>query len=146
MAHYLQSLGVEPETVVGLFVRRSLEMIVGLLGVLKAGAAYVPLDVKWPQKRLQQVLSSTQVNIIITEKTHLATVRTLQWHLAQLKHVVSLDIDTPVPLPESLDEDAVQRLWNLVAEQATDRVTAGGFFSSYTGDPFNPDVVGNVWC
>ena len=48
LAHHLQSLGVGPETIVGLLVERSPEMVVGLLGILKAGGAYLPLDPNYP--------------------------------------------------------------------------------------------------
>ncbi|HEY9603240.1 MAG TPA: condensation domain-containing protein, partial [Allocoleopsis sp.] len=48
VAHHLQTLGVKPDTMVGLFVERSLEMIVGLLGILKAGGAYVPVNSTYP--------------------------------------------------------------------------------------------------
>ena len=49
LAHYLAGLGVGPGDRVGICIERSLEMIVGLLGILKAGAAYVPLDRNYPQ-------------------------------------------------------------------------------------------------
>ena len=52
LAHYLRNAGAGPETLVGVFMERSLEMIVSLLGVLKAGAAYVPLDPAYPAQRL----------------------------------------------------------------------------------------------
>ena len=52
LAHHLQSLGVGPETMVGLCVERSPEMVVGLLGILKAGGAYLPLDPNYPRERL----------------------------------------------------------------------------------------------
>jgi non-ribosomal peptide synthetase component F len=44
LAHHLQKLEVRPETLVGLYLEQSVEMVVGLLGILKAGCAYVPLD------------------------------------------------------------------------------------------------------
>src|SRR5207248_5476708 len=56
LAHQLQSLGVGPETVVGLCVERSPEMLIGLLGILKAGGAYLPLDPNYPRERLAFML------------------------------------------------------------------------------------------
>src|SRR5262249_40409008 len=52
LAYHLRRLGVGPETCVGLGVERSVEMVVGLLGILKAGAAYLPLDPTYPSERL----------------------------------------------------------------------------------------------
>ncbi|BAZ09548.1 amino acid adenylation domain-containing protein [Calothrix sp. NIES-4071] len=68
IAHYLQSLGVKPETLVGICIDRSLEMIVGLLGILKAGGAYVPLDPAYPQERLEYILEDTQLSILLTQQ------------------------------------------------------------------------------
>ena len=56
LAHHLQRLGIGPEAPVGLYVERSLEMVVGLLGILKAGGVYVPLDPAYPQERLAFML------------------------------------------------------------------------------------------
>ena len=66
LAHYLQTLGAGPETLVGLCMRRSLDMMVGLLGVLKAGGAYVPLDPTMPPARLQFMLADSQAPILLT--------------------------------------------------------------------------------
>ncbi len=68
LAHHLQSLGVEPEVLVGICMQRSLEMIVGLLGVLKAGGAYVPLDSNYPAERLSFMLQDTGVPVLLTQK------------------------------------------------------------------------------
>ncbi|MGI8505171.1 MAG: amino acid adenylation domain-containing protein, partial [Hassallia sp.] len=68
LAHYLQTLGVKPETLVGICVERSLEMIVGILGILKAGGAYVPLDPTYPQQRLAFMLEDAQVLVLLTQK------------------------------------------------------------------------------
>jgi amino acid adenylation domain-containing protein len=62
LAHYLRETeGVGPETLVGICMERSLEMVVGLLGILKAGAAYVPLDPAYPKERLAFMVEDAQV-------------------------------------------------------------------------------------
>ncbi|MBW4647068.1 MAG: amino acid adenylation domain-containing protein [Goleter apudmare HA4340-LM2] len=68
LAHYLQSQGVGKEVMVGIFVERSLFMIIGLLGILKAGAAYVPLDPTYPRDRLALMLADAQVPILLTQQ------------------------------------------------------------------------------
>ncbi|KZL47818.1 non-ribosomal peptide synthetase [Nodularia spumigena CENA596] len=67
IAHYLQSLGVKPETLIGICVDRSLEMIAGLLGILKAGGAYVPIDPAYPQERIAEIIADTQLGILLTQ-------------------------------------------------------------------------------
>ncbi|MBV9788631.1 MAG: amino acid adenylation domain-containing protein, partial [Chloroflexi bacterium] len=71
LAHQLTALGVGPETRVGLLVERSQEMLVGLLGVLKAGAAYVPLDPAYPQERIALMLRDAEIGVLLTQE-HLA--------------------------------------------------------------------------
>ncbi|WGV25108.1 non-ribosomal peptide synthetase [Halotia branconii] len=68
LAHYLRSLGVKPDTLVGICVERSLEMVIGLLGILKAGAAYLPLDPDYPQERLSFMLQDAQVSVLLTQQ------------------------------------------------------------------------------
>jgi aspartate racemase len=68
IAHYLISLGVEPEVLVGIGVERSLEMAIALLGILKAGGAYVPLDPTYPQQRLSLMLEDAQPPVLLTQK------------------------------------------------------------------------------
>lgn len=69
LAHHLLEQGVVPETLIGLCVERSLEMMVGLLGILKAGAAYLPLDPHYPAKRLQHMVQDSKINWIISHST-----------------------------------------------------------------------------
>jgi amino acid adenylation domain-containing protein len=66
LARHLQGLGVGPETVAGISVERSPEMIVSLLAVLKAGGAYVPLDPAYPADRLAYILRDAGVAVLIT--------------------------------------------------------------------------------
>jgi amino acid adenylation domain-containing protein len=69
LAHHLQTLGVQPDTLVGICVERSPEMIIGLLGILKAGGAYVPLDPSYPSQRLAFMLNDAQVPILLTQQS-----------------------------------------------------------------------------
>jgi amino acid adenylation domain-containing protein len=61
LAHHLRTLGIGPDSLGGIYIKRSVEMMVGLLGILKAGGAYVPLDIKNPKSRLQQQLKHAKV-------------------------------------------------------------------------------------
>jgi amino acid adenylation domain-containing protein len=67
LARHLQKAGVGPETLVGISLRRSAEMVVALLGVLKAGAAYVPVDPEYPQERIAFLLEDSGLRILVTE-------------------------------------------------------------------------------
>ncbi|MCU0643018.1 MAG: amino acid adenylation domain-containing protein [bacterium] len=65
-AHYLQKRGVTPDTIVGICLERSFEMIVSMLAVLKAGGAFLPLDSAYPCERLSFMLEDSHASIVIT--------------------------------------------------------------------------------
>ncbi|MBD2252591.1 non-ribosomal peptide synthetase [Nostoc parmelioides] len=69
LAHYLQTWGVQPETPVGIYIERSLEMVIGILGILKAGGCYVPLDPAYPASRLTYIINETQVPVVLTQES-----------------------------------------------------------------------------
>ncbi len=100
LAHYLRTLGVGPDTLVGLHVNRSLEMAVGVVGILKAGAAYVPMDPSYPEERLRFMLSDSRVQVALTEKGLIDSLA------VKPAHVVCLDTPSfctyPTHNPESL--------------------------------------------
>ncbi|MDZ7959073.1 MAG: amino acid adenylation domain-containing protein [Aulosira sp. DedQUE10] len=68
LAHYLQTRGVKPEVLVGICLERSCELVVGILGIIKAGGAYLPLDPAYPQERLAYMLEDAQVSVILTQE------------------------------------------------------------------------------
>ncbi|MFY9822483.1 MAG: amino acid adenylation domain-containing protein [Thermoanaerobaculia bacterium] len=68
LARHLRSLGVGPETVVGIAADRSLELIAGLLAVLKAGGAYLPLDPAYPPERLTWMLADSGAALLLTRR------------------------------------------------------------------------------
>jgi amino acid adenylation domain-containing protein len=68
MARYLRKSGVGPEVLVGLFVERSLDMLVALLGILKSGGAYVPLDPAHPKERIRSILRDAKPPLVLTQQ------------------------------------------------------------------------------
>ncbi len=67
LARFLRRFGIGPDSLVGLCVNRSIEMIVGVLGVLKAGAGYVPMDPAYPAERLAFMLKDANVFVLLTQ-------------------------------------------------------------------------------
>ncbi|MBD2120465.1 amino acid adenylation domain-containing protein [Trichocoleus sp. FACHB-262] len=121
LAHYLRSLGVGPEVLVGLCVERSLEMIISILAILKAGGAYVPLDPSYPAERLAFMLNDAQVPVLVTMSSH------EQQLSPQGTKVVCLDRDAPVISQQSLD--------NLVSGVTADHLAYVIYTSGSTGKP-----------
>src|SRR6185369_2730054 len=68
LAHYLRGLGAQPETKIGICLDRSLEMIVAVWAILKSGAAYVPLDPKYTQDRLDYMSDDAGVALLVTKE------------------------------------------------------------------------------
>jgi len=81
LAHHLQNLGVKPEVLVGICLKRSLEMVIGLLAILKAGGAYVPLDPDYPPQRLALMLSDSQAPVLLTQQGLLNRLPDYQGHV-----------------------------------------------------------------
>lgn len=69
LAHHLQTLGAGPNVLVGLCTERSLDMVIGLLAILKAGAAYMPLDATYPADRLTFMLEDAQAPLLVTHQS-----------------------------------------------------------------------------
>ncbi|MEA5621854.1 non-ribosomal peptide synthetase [Nostoc sp. UHCC 0251] len=85
LAHYLQNVGVKPDTLVGICMERSLEMVIGILAIMKAGGAYLPLDPTYPKERLAFMLEDAQLSLLLV-RSHL--IHELPAHTAK---VVTID-------------------------------------------------------
>ena len=73
LAHYLRAQGAGADRLVGISVQRSVEMVVGLLAILKAGAAYVPLDPEYPAERLAYMIEDSGIALLLTQQALLET-------------------------------------------------------------------------
>jgi len=95
LAAHLRSLGVGPETMVAIYMERSPELITAMLGTLKAGAAYVPIDLAYPKERLAFMLADAKVSVLLTQER---LVGQIPEHEAR---EVTLDSDWPIIAIES---------------------------------------------
>src|SRR6266566_4653535 len=73
VAHYLRRAGVGPDVLVGVYMERSLELVIALLSIIKAGGAYIPLDPTYPQERLSFMLEDAQVRVLLTQERWITT-------------------------------------------------------------------------
>ncbi|MEX2592395.1 MAG: amino acid adenylation domain-containing protein, partial [Anditalea sp.] len=82
LAHFLRSKGVKEESLVLVCIGRSLEMVVGMMGILKAGAAYVPIDPHYPLERIRYIQEDTGAQLVLSSKES----------KTKLQHLAGLDI------------------------------------------------------
>ncbi|MDB6028676.1 MAG: amino acid adenylation protein [Verrucomicrobiales bacterium] len=87
LANFLRKHGAGTDVPIGISVERSVEMIVGWLGILKAGAAYVPLDPEYPKERLAFMVEDTRMPVLLTQKSLLQNLP------SKNTKVFSLDLD-----------------------------------------------------
>jgi amino acid adenylation domain-containing protein len=107
LARHLVSIGAEEGEMVAVLLSRSLEMIPSLLGILKAGCVYVPLEPGFPRERVQWILSSLNIRFIISQTDHIASINALQESLPQLRGVILMDKAEPAG---PVDPEGLERL------------------------------------
>jgi len=102
LANHLIKLGATPDGLVGICLERSVEMVVGLLGILKAGSAYVPLDPAYPRDRIAFMLEDAEVPLLLTQSQ-------LAGNLANTgkARVVLIDSDWPEVSAQTQDSPAL---------------------------------------
>ncbi len=121
LARYLRRLGVGPDVLVGMYLERSLEMVIGILGILKSGGAYVPMETAYPGERLAFMLEDTAAPVLLTQQSLLA-------HLPEHKAlVVCLDTEWEKVAQESEE--------NLSVEMRADSLAYVIYTSGSTGKP-----------
>lgn len=126
LALYLRRQGIGPESLVGICMDRSLELVIGLLGILKAGAAYVPLDAEYPRSRLSFMLEDASVSLVLTQQ----------------RTVGSLPENSPtICLDSEWEMIAAESEQNLACEVTADNLAYVMYTSGSTGEPKGVAVV-----
>ena len=121
LARYLRNRSVTTETLVGLSIERSIDMMVGLLGIQKAGGVYVPLDPAFPRERIGFIIQDAKAPILITQESLLTS---LPEHSAE---VICLDADWDAIAQESAE--------NLASISKPENLIYVLYTSGSTGNP-----------
>ncbi|HRY70517.1 MAG TPA: amino acid adenylation domain-containing protein, partial [Phycisphaerae bacterium] len=126
LAHYLRGLGVGHETLVGICAGRSPDMVVGLLGILKAGGVYMPLDPAYPRERLAVMIEDSHASVVVTTSAFRAQLDALAGRL------VCLDETWPMIAGESAE--------NPVCRVSPDNLAYVMYTSGSTGRPKGVEI------
>ncbi|WP_428265214.1 amino acid adenylation domain-containing protein [Haliangium sp.] len=95
LAHYLIERGVGEDTIVGVWLERSIDLVIAMLAILKAGGAYLPLDPGYPAARLAYMLDEAQVSTLLTHQRFIDRMPTLGDGAARDTEMLALDGDGP---------------------------------------------------
>ena len=121
LARYLREQGVGPDVLVGIYMERSIGMVIALLAILKAGGAYVPLDPSYPEKRLAGIMEDAAAKVLLTQEKLKGQLFSQQAHL--------ISIDGIWPAIANYDDA------NLPDEASPDNLAYVIFTSGSTGRP-----------
>ena len=89
LAHYLQTQGVKPECLVGVYLERSEQLVITILAILKAGGAYVPIDPNYPSDRIEFLLQDSGIIFLITEKALISQLPECEKEILILEDIVT---------------------------------------------------------
>ncbi|MEO6846068.1 MAG: non-ribosomal peptide synthetase [Chthoniobacterales bacterium] len=101
LAHTLQALGVGPGVLVGVAIERSVDLLIALLGVVKAGGAYIPLDPNYPEARLALMLRRAQPKVVLSLKRYISRLSIPANTSLLCLDVESFDVQSENDLPET---------------------------------------------
>ncbi|MDJ0719089.1 MAG: amino acid adenylation domain-containing protein, partial [Prochloraceae cyanobacterium] len=121
LANYLQTLGVKPEVLVGVYMDRSISALASMLAILKAGGAYLPLDPAYPQERIAFIISDAGVPLLLTQEKLASQLRENQ------ARIVCIDAEEQIISQQSQT--------NAIADVKSDNLAYTIYTSGSTGKP-----------
>ena len=141
VAHLLVAHGVRREDRVAVMLEKSFEMAAAILGILKAGAGYVPIDFDAPLERMAYLVADTEARVLITERRSIRRVNRLQWDCPGLDVILCADSRNVAAEPEGRGDMMREDVWDEVGRGIFDDISGGGWTSSYTGDWLSREVM-----
>jgi amino acid adenylation domain-containing protein len=141
IARLLVSIGLQRESVVGVLTRLPFEFVTALLGIVKAGCAYLPFDEEIPYVRLRYMLTDAAAPALVLGKAHARTGNRLQWDCPNLGSLLCLDSHGFTAESEGDGRTVPNEIWDHFAREAFDDISASGWTSSFTGEWLSREVM-----
>ncbi|KYC40372.1 peptide synthetase [Scytonema hofmannii PCC 7110] len=116
VANYLRTLGVGPNTLVGIMTQRGPLMVVGILGILKAGGAYVPLDPSYPAERIRYILDHAKIDTLLAESQVTSKLEECLDEKSLLHTLMFLDNEETFPARKELSL-VDKNIWSAVSDK-----------------------------
>lgn len=135
LAHYLQSQHINQGSIVGILLERSVECYIAILATLKAGAAYVPIEVEYPDERINYILSDLSVNAVLTSSSQLAH-KKLAWPQTFVLDAIS----------EEISQQSTKRIRHNVSDHDGDKLCYVIYTSGSTGKPKGVEIPQSSIC
>jgi amino acid adenylation domain-containing protein/non-ribosomal peptide synthase protein (TIGR01720 family) len=126
---------IEPGDRIGVLMDRSIDFLAAILGILKSGASYVPLESSLPEERIKNMIIDADIGVVISQSKYIRILNRLQWECTQFHTFICVDS------PDVYSEDVIEEnelihqkdIWEYVGKTASDEIEGGGWISSYTG-------------
>lgn len=141
VANFLVAQGVKTEHVVGVLMDATPSMITAIIGIMKSGAAFLPIFTGESTERIAYILNDAKVSVVIAHKKYLTVVNKLQWRCDYFNSYLLIDSDSITMSEQELNGALKRDLWDFVGDRAHDDITGGGWISSYTGLPFSREIM-----
>ncbi len=138
IACFIKDQQIEASSLIAIYMRKSIDCIASLLGILKAGLAYVPIDPTYPYDRIKTILTTCKIPLLISEKKFIKSMNNLHWEVPSLRTLLCIDSDDFESEEEfEKNEKMNSQLWDYISASSQDEISEGGWKSSYTGEAFS---------
>ena len=141
LAHFLVQQGLESESFVGVMLENSFNLVVALLGIMKAGCAYFPINPELPVERIKYLLRDTHAPLLVSGKRYVTTLNKLQWECPNLTSFLCSDSNDVYAESEKTGKLMEKELWDSLGKEAFDDISGGGWKNSYTGEWLSREVM-----
>lgn len=135
IVHFIQRSGLKQGDCVGAFLGRSVWLVATLLGTLKAGAVYLPLNPDLPDSRLRDIIDQTSCRLLVSVRAYIARLNSLQYDCASVKIALCLDSRNMLAEAESESARMSAEVWDYASAGATTAIEASGWRHGLGGLP-----------